>query len=206
MTSQEEPLPPSGPLFVVISGPSGVGKDALLSKMKEKAGTFHFVVTATTRPQRPGEVSGQDYLFISPEEFQGMIAQGSLLEWAQVYGHLYGVPKKQVRQALSQGKDVIIKADVQGAATLKALAPEGVFIFVAPSSFEELERRLRRRRTESAPALARRLETAKEEMAALPQFDYLVVNQEGRLEEAVARIRAIVTAEKCRVKPRRVEI
>ncbi len=174
--------------------------------MKEGAEGFHFVVTATTRPQRPGEVSGRDYLFVSPEEFQEMIAQNALLEWAQVYGYQYGVPKDPVRQALSRGKDVVIKADVQGAATIRGLAPEGVFIFLAPPSWEELERRLRGRRTESAPALARRLETARQEMATLPLFDYLVVNQEGRLDGAVAAIRAIITAEKCRVKPRRVEI
>ena len=136
-------------LLVVLSGPSGVGKDAVLSRMREGAVPYHFTVTATTRAQRPGERDGVDYIFLTSDQFDRMVEQDGFLEWAHVYGNRYGVPKDQVRKALEQGKDVLLKADVQGAATLKRLAPEAVFIFLVAPSLEELERRLRDRKTES---------------------------------------------------------
>lgn len=194
------------PLLVVLSGPSGAGKDALLTRLREGGRPYHFVVTATTRPPRPGERDGVDYLFLSEEAFRDLLERGGFLEHARVYGHWYGVPREPVARALEEGRDVVLKVDVQGARTLKALAPEAVFIFLAPPTLEELERRLRRRKTEDPAALALRLATAREEMAHLPMFDYLVLNPDGGLDRAAAQVEAIITAEKCRVPPRRVRL
>ncbi len=190
------------PLLIVLSGPSGVGKDAVLSRMKERGYPLHFAVTATTRPQRQGEKNGEDYHFVSEPKFQEMLEKKELLEWANVYGNRYGVPRQQVRQALSQGLDVIVKVDVQGAATIKRILPDALFIFVAPASIEELKRRLRQRKTESSTELKVRIETALEEMKSLPMFGYAVVNQQGKVDQAVAQLEAIITAEKCRVSAR----
>lgn len=192
----------STPLLIVLSGPSGVGKDAILTSLRDRLPNCHFTVTVTTRPRRPKEQDGVDYFFISPERFRDMIANGELLEYAQVYGNWYGVPKEQVRQALSKGMDVMIKADVQGAATLKKSVPQAVFIFLAPANLRELEFRLRERQTESQEALAHRLAVATEEMKQLDKFDYMVVNADGQMEWAIDQIEAIVTAEKCRVQPK----
>jgi guanylate kinase len=191
---------------VVITGPSGVGKDAALKRMRLLERPWHFTVTATTRPRRPQERDGVDYIFLEPERFHEMLKAGEFLEYAQVYGYWYGVPRQQVREALERGLDVIMKVDVQGASTIKRLVPQGVFIFLAPPSMEELERRLRQRKTESPKVLETRLKRAREEMECLPMFDYLVVNQNGRLDEAVACIDAIITAEKCRIPPRRIAL
>ncbi len=190
------------PLLVVLSGPSGVGKDAVLNRIKELNRPFHFTVTVTTRQRRASERDGADYFFLAEEEFQGMVRRDELLEWAQVYGNYYGVPKAQVREALEKGLDVIIKADVQGARTIKKIAPQGIFIFLAPSSLKELEVRLAQRSTEAPFDLKRRIKTARQEMEALSMFDYLVINQQDRLDEAVAQIEAIILAEKCRIPPR----
>ena len=191
-------------LLIVLSGPSGVGKDAVISRMKELGHPLHFIVTATPRPKRAGERDGVDYLFLSEAKFQKMIEQGELLEWAEVYGHHYGVPKDQVKQALAESKDVMIKVDIQGAATIKRLLPQAVLIFLAPPSLEELTERVKGRETEASPDLKLRLETAKREMESLPLFDYVVVNQE--IDQAVSQIKAIITAEKCRVNPRVVKL
>jgi guanylate kinase len=196
----------ANPLFIVISGPSGVGKDTVLAKMKESRRSLHYVVTATTRPQRPGEKNGLDYHFVSEEQFKRMIETGQLLEWANVYGNLYGVPKRQVQQALAQGLDVVAKVDVQGAATIKNILPQAVFIFLTPASLDELERRLKERKTESSEELKLRMETTGREMNSLPVFDYVVVNHQDRLDSTIAQIDAIISAEKCRVKPRIVEL
>ena len=184
------------PLLVVISGPSGVGKDALLFRMKELGDPYFFAVTATTRPQRPGEIDGVDYHFVAPAKFEEMIEKGELLEWANVYGNLYGVPKKPVTQALAEGKDVIIKVDIQGAATIKRIAPEAVLIFISPPSMEETQRRLKERKTESATDLGLRLKKAKEEMKSLPLFDYVVVSQRDGIDPAISQIESIIMAEK----------
>lgn len=197
---------PAPPLLVVISGPSGVGKDAVLARMKELKRPYHFVVTATTRPKRPREVEGVDYHFVSTAEFQQMLEREEFMEWANVYGNLYGVPKEQVRQALASGRDVLVKPDVQGAATIKQLVPEAVFIFLAPPSLEDLARRLRQRKTESPAQLELRLRTARREMACLFMFDYLVLNKDGQLDDTVAHIEAIIRAEKSRVRPRVVRL
>jgi len=198
-------LPPR-PLLVVLSGPSGVGKDSILMRMRDIGFPFHFVVTATSRPQRPGERDGYDYHFVTEERFEQMIAQEELLEWAEVYGHYKGIPKSEVRQALESGRDVILRIDVQGAATIRQLAPEAVFVFLSPGSFDELRHRLQWRRTESAEELDRRLEMARHELDAVGQFDYVVINREYHLDDAVGQIRAIIVAEKQRVRPRRVTL
>lgn len=196
----------ANPLLIVISGPSGVGKDAVLNAMRSVTYPLYFAVTATTRPQRRGETAGRDYHFVSRSEFDRMMERRELLEWANVYGNLYGVPKRQVQQALAEGRDVVVKVDVQGAATIKNILPEAVFIFVAPPSMSDLEERLKQRKTESGVDLELRMKTAQEEMGSLPLFDYVVVNHEGQVELAVSQIESIVTAEKCRVKARRIEL
>jgi guanylate kinase len=195
---------PASPLLVVLSGPSGVGKDSILMRMRDIGFPFHFVVTATSRARRPGERDGYDYHFVSKERFEQMIAQGELLEWAEVYGHYKGIPRSEVAQALQSGRDVILRIDVQGAATIKKLAPGAVFIFLAPGSFDELHNRLQWRRTESPDQMERRLAMARREMDALDTFDYVVINREDHLDDAVGQIRDIMSAEKQRVRPRRV--
>lgn len=196
----------SNRLLIVLSGPSGVGKDALLRRMKEQKYPFHYVVTVTSRPRREGEKDGVDYRFVSQREFQQMIDNGELLEWANVYGNYYGVPRKEISQALSKGKDVIVKVDVQGAATIKRILPQAVCIFLRPPSMEELERRLRQRHSESARDLALRLRKAEEEMKSLPLFDHVLTSYQGKLDEAISQIQSIVAAEKRQVKPRVVEL
>ena len=194
---------PAQPLLVVLSGPSGVGKDSILMRMRDIGFPFHFVVTATSRAQRPGERDGYDYHFVSQQRFEEMIARGELLEWAEVYGHYKGIPKYEVAQALQSGRDVILRIDVQGAATIKRLAPDAVFIFLAPGSFDELRNRLQWRRTESPDQMEQRLAMARREMDALDTFDYVVINREDHLDDAVGQIRNIMSAEKQRVRPRR---
>jgi guanylate kinase len=194
------------PLLVVISGPSGVGKDATVKHMEEMGYPFHFVVTATTRPRRPHEVDGVDYHFVSVPEFTEMLEKDELLEHAIVYGQHKGIPKEQVRQALESGKDVIMRLDVQGAATIRQIVPEAILIFLTASSEEELIRRLKKRKTETPEGLKRRIATAREEMKHLDEFDYVVVNRDGHLDDTVKTIAAIITAEKCKVKQRRIEL
>ena len=193
-------------LLVVISGSSGAGKDAVLRRMEETAFPFCRVVTVTTRLPRPGEKDGADYNFISEPRFREMVQRDELLEWAEVYGNFYGVPKRQIAEALSQGQDAIVRVDVQGAATIKRTLPGAVLIFLAPEATGEYEERLKRRSTESDADLRLRVESIQKEVQSLPIFDYVVLNREGRLDEAVSRVAAIITAEKCRVKPRTIEL
>jgi len=194
------------PLLIVISGPAGVGKDAVVRRLKERGYPFHFVVTATDRPPRPGEVHGVHYFFVSTAEFERMIAEDELLEHAWVYGQHKGIPKQQVREALTSGKDVVMRLDVQGAAAVRRMAPEAVLIFLVAGSDEELEQRLRKRKGDSPEQIRERLATARAEMACLPEFDYVVVNREGELERAVDDILAIIRAEHCRTRPRVVKL
>jgi len=194
------------PLLIVLSGPSGVGKDAVLSRMKQSGRPFHRVVTATTRPKRANERDGVDYHFLSRQEFQEILSNDGFLEWAVVYGNHYGVPKKEIASALSRGLDVIVKVDVQGAATIRSALPQAVFIFLTPPSMQELENRLSSRLSESEADLALRLQTARGEAESLPLFDYVVVNHQDRIDEAALQIDAIISAEKCRVKQRVVEL
>jgi len=194
------------PLLFVLSGPSGVGKDAVLTRMKELGHPLKYVTTLTTRPHRPNERNNVDYHFVSLERFQEMIKNKELLEWANVYGNWYGVPKEKVKQALDRRQDTIVKVDVQGAATIKKILPQAIFIFLMPLSMEELLIRLRQRRTESPSDLTLRLKTAEEEIKQLPLFDYIVVNRWDEVDQAVSGIEAIITAEKCRVNPREIAL
>ena len=194
------------PLLIVISGPSGVGKDAVIFQMKDSGVPFHHVVTATTRPKRPGEKDGVDYLFLSQEQFQRRIKAKQFIEWAKVYDNYYGVLKEEIEKALNGGQDVIVKVDVQGATTIKQILPDAVFIFLMPQSIDVLAERLKKRRGQTEAELNLRLGEAREEMKNLSLFDYVVLNREGDLAHTVSQINAIVTAEKCRVKPRVIKL
>ncbi|MCD6289817.1 MAG: guanylate kinase [Anaerolineae bacterium] len=187
------------PVLVVISGPSGVGKDATLKRMKELGYPFYFVVTATTRPPRPGEVDGVDYHFVSVPEFADMIDRDELLEYAIVYGDYKGIPKQHVRDALASGQDVIMRLDVQGTATVRRLVPRAITIFLMPESEEALIERLRRRKTEPPEGLKMRIATARKEILRVDEFDYVVVNRDGCLDETVQQVVSIIHAEKRRV-------
>ena len=176
------------PILIVISGPSGVGKDAVLNRMKELGYGFHFTVTATTRRRREGEIDGKDYLFLTTDEFTEKLHKDEFLESARVYNNFYGVPKEQVRNSLASGKDVVIKIDVQGAKTIKQQEPDGLFIFLIPPSMASLENRLRLRMTESKEALTLRLATAESEMKESKWFDLVIENPDNDLDYAVAEI------------------
>jgi guanylate kinase len=194
------------PLLVVISGPSGVGKDSVVRAMKARGQPFHFVVTATTRPRRAEEVHGQDYFFVSKEEFARMIEQEELIEYAIVYNDYKGIPKQQVREALAAGRDVVMRLDVQGAATVRKLAPEAVLVFLTTESEAALVKRLQMRQTETAENLSLRIATARQELKRAAEFDYVVVNADGRLEETVDTVLSIIQAEHHRVNPRKVSL
>ncbi|MFN8455765.1 MAG: guanylate kinase [Anaerolineae bacterium] len=207
MTHRTDPyLRQEKPLLVVLSGPSGVGKDLTLARLKEMGYPFHFVVTATTRPKRPSEVNGVDYFFVSTSDFAEMIEEGELLEYAVVYGDYKGIPKAQVRQALASGKDVIMRIDVQGAATIRRLVPEAVLVYLSAESEEALVRRLRERKTEPEDQLKMRIATARQELKWLDMFDYLVINEEDQIDQTCQRIVAIITAEKSRVQQREINL
>ncbi|MXX93215.1 MAG: guanylate kinase [Chloroflexi bacterium] len=194
------------PLVVVISGPSGVGKDVLIEGMAGRGLDYHFTVTATTRAPRPGEEEGINHHFLSVDEFERAIRDDELLEWARVYGNYYGVPKQQVRDALSQGKHVIIRVDLQGALRIKELAPEALMIFIHPPNMEVLRERLERRGVNSEADIATRLDSAATEIEQSVAFDRQVVNREGKLESAVEEVIEIVYKESHRVPPRMVKI
>jgi len=194
------------PLLIVISGPSGVGKDSVLQRMKVRDLPLHFVVTATSRPRREGEVHGVDYFFVTPDEFENMITRGELIEHALVYQDYKGIPKEQVQQALASGRDAIMRIDVQGAATIRHLYPDALLIFLSTSSEEELIDRLKSRRTETPEHLELRLATARKELDQIDLFDYYVINANHHLEEAVDTIVAIIHAEHHRTTPRRVSL
>src|SRR5512138_869496 len=194
------------PLLIVISGPSGAGKDTVMQRMKERGLPFHFVVTATTRPQRGNEVHGRDYWFVSKEEFARLIDEDELIEHAVVYGDYKGIPKKQVREALASGMDVVMRIDVQGAESVRKLAPEALMIFITTESEEDLVHRLETRKTETPDSLALRIATARKELKRVDAFDYVIVNREFHLDETVDIIRAIIEAEHHRVSPRKVTL
>jgi guanylate kinase len=193
-------------LLIVISGPSGVGKDTVLHRMKERKLPFHFVVTATTRVKRPDEKEGIDYFFVSHDQFAKMIEADELLEYAYVYNDYKGIPKEQVRQALASGKDVIMRLDVQGAATIRKLYPNALLIFLITKDEQELVRRLKERRTESSDELSLRIAMARKEFKRLGEFDYVLENREFLLDETVDSILAIIKAEHLRVHPRKVTL
>ncbi|MBE0684524.1 MAG: guanylate kinase [Anaerolineaceae bacterium] len=194
------------PLLIVLSGPSGVGKDVTLQALKKRNIPLHFVVTATTREARPEETHGVDYFFYSKEEFQAMIDANELLEYAIVYEDYKGIPKEQVRKAMQSGLDVILRVDVQGAAKLRELNPDAVLIFLLPSSVEEWHERLNNRQTETEESMNIRLNKVKWELEYLTIFDYMVVNRHNCLEEAVETIVDIIHAEHHRTIPRKITL
>ncbi|HZD10695.1 MAG TPA: guanylate kinase [Candidatus Binatia bacterium] len=188
------------PLLIVISGPSGVGKDTIARMLIDRRpDSFYFVVTATTRKPRPGEVHGKDYFFLTTDEFARMIEEGELLEYAMVYNDYKGVPKRQIREALQSGRDVIMRVDPQGAATIRKLIPNAVSIFLIAESEEAMVKRLRERKSETPEGLSLRIATARQEMKRIDEFDYCVVNPQEQHDHAVENILCIIRAEKSRV-------
>lgn len=186
------------PRLVVISGPSGVGKDTVIELLRARFPETYFAVTATTRPRRPGEIDGVHYYFLDADAFTTRLEDGEFLESAVVYGHHYGVPRGPIRAALTRGQDVIVKVDIQGAASIRSLVEHGIFIFLAPESMSELMRRLRARKTDDPEALMQRFGTASRELSAAREFDYVVFNESERAERTLEQISAILTAEHCR--------
>ena len=188
----------AGPLLVVISGPSGVGKDTVLARMKERGLPLHFTVTATTRPPREENSADPLLALLSEETFDRLLEEDGLLEHAQVYGYRYGVPKAPVREALERGQDVVVRVDTQGAASIKKLAPAAILIFLAPPSLKALEARLRARGLDDAETMQRRLQSASQEMEQASKFDHTVVNEEDGVDDVVDRVLAIMAAERSR--------
>lgn len=206
MTETETNFIHKEPLLIVISGPSGAGKDVVIKLMKSRGLKFHFVVTTTDRPMRPGEVHGQDYFFVTSAEFARMIDNDELLEYATVYGEFKGIPKQQVKDALASHEDVIIRVDVQGAETVRKLVPNAVLIFLTAENEAALVARLKARKTESPEQFTLRIATARQELKRTDEFDYVVVNKDGCLDETVDIISAIITAEHQRTIQRKVEL
>jgi len=187
-------------MLIVLSGPSGVGKTTLARALLQADPSLAYSVSTTTRRSRPGEVEGQAYHFVSRDEFQRMIKEDRFLEWAEVYGNLYGTQRDTVKRLLESDRDVLLGVDIQGAMSLRRSGADTVLIFIIPPSMKVLEERLRQRSLDSEEAIAQRLRVAQEEMRAAPRFDHLVVNDS--LENAVATIRAIIAGERCRTSRR----
>ncbi len=206
MTSKAEPfdlLHPQ-PLLIVISGPSGIGKDSVLLELKRRGLPFHFVVTANTRAPRADEVHGRDYLFMTREEFQAGVERGDFIEHAEVYNDLKGIPRWQVENAIKSGKDVVLRVDVQGAETIRGLYPEAVLIYLIPRNYDEWYKRLVSRKTETAEDLETRVRISVKELEKIGIFDYLVVNAENLLCQAVDDIIGIIRTEHLAVKHRKI--
>jgi len=197
-----------GALLIVVSGPSGVGKDTIIAALRERSAAleYHFVVTCTTRSPRPGEVDGVSYHFLAPERFAALRDADAFLESAEVHGNWYATPRAEVRRALAGGRDVILKIDVQGAAAVKSLVPDALLVFVVPPSLEALFRRLRARATETAEQLEVRQRNAAIELARAGDYDHVVVNEDGLVERTAERIDAIIRAERAHHPDRRVVV
>ena len=183
-------------LLIVISAPSGTGKTTLCHMLLKEFPEMEFSVSYTTRKPRKGEVNGRDYFFVDEETFKRMIEENDFLEWARVYGNYYGTSRSQVEKALREGRDLLLDIDVQGALQVKKNMPEAVLIFIMPPSLKELERRLRKRGTDDEKTIEKRLKVAREEIKQAVHYDYIVVNDE--LEVAFTKLKAIITAERCR--------
>lgn len=194
------------PRLFVISGPSGVGKDTVIEQLRGRYPDAYFAVTVTTRPRRPGEMDGVHYYFMDDETFSGRLGDGEFLESATVYGYQYGVPRGPIRAALARGEDVIVKVDVQGAASIRHLVSDTISIFLAPESMATLLQRLRSRKTDDPEALMRRFGTASRELASAAEFDYVIFNESDRVEGTLDQICAIVTAEHCRTRQPEVRV
>jgi guanylate kinase len=180
---------------MVVSGPSGVGKTTLVGGLIGKVPMLQRSVSATTRPRRGGEVQGESYFFVGKEEFENL-KRGKLIEWAKVHGHFYGTPRDFVEETLEKGIDVVLSIDVQGGREVKKSFPDAVMVFVLPPSFEILEQRITRRAADQADDIKTRMANARDELRALPEYEYVVVNDE--LDRAIAALRAIVVSERCR--------
>lgn len=184
-----------------------MGKDAVIKRLQEVRKGIHFVITATSRAKRTGEVDGKDYYFVTKEQFLSMVERDELLEYALVYGDYKGIPKQQIRDFMSKGFDIVLRVDIQGAATLRSiLGDSAIFVFLVAESETALVKRLVDRKTETTDALLVRIATAREEVKHLKNFDYVVVNADGKLESAVQLVESIIDAEKARVRQRRVQI
>lgn len=184
-------------LLIVLSGPSGAGKGAVRSLLQQSRSEIGYGVSVTTRPKRAGEADGVSYHFVTREEFERRVANQEFVEWAEVYGHLYGTPRQPIEDWLAAGQDAIVEKDIQGALALKEHYPDAVYVFILPPSLDELRRRIACRGTESPEARQQRLESASEELGYVDRYDYAIVNDD--LDEAARRLEAIIVAEKCRV-------
>jgi guanylate kinase len=214
-----EPSRPSGPLsgpvdgaagalLIIISGPSGVGKDTIIAALRKRhrEPDYHFVVTCTTRPRRPGEADGIDYHFLDQDAFRRLLAAGEFLEANEVHGNWYGTPRDEVRRSLARGSDVILKIDVQGAQAVKEAVEDAILLFVVPPSLEELVQRLRSRATETADQLELRQRNAAIELARQHDYDYVVRNDTGMVDKTAERIDEIIAAERRNRADRRVRV
>lgn len=209
MTDRPQPLTSTAPvsgLVFIMSGPSGVGKDTITTRLKEDGFPLGYCVTATTRNQRPGEVHGVHYYFLTDDEFTRLLEREGFLEHAIVHGKRYGIPIEGVRAGLRTGNDVWITPDVQGAATLREKLRNAITIFLAPPKLSDLLPRLMRRGSEGPEELALRLKNAEREMQRVGEFDYLIVNEQDRIDETVDKVKAIITAERARVRRRTVTL
>ena len=199
-----------GALLVIISGPSGVGKDTIIDALRardpKEGGDYHYVVTCTTRAPRPGEIPDVSYHFLTPDEFHALRDAGELLEANEVHGNWYGTPRREVASALAAGHDVILKIDVQGARVVKERIPDALLVFIVPPSMEALFQRLRSRATETANELELRQRNAAIELARQGDYDQVVVNETGEIERTAAEIEAIIAQEKRRNGDRRIRI
>ncbi len=195
---------PSRPLLIVLSGPSGAGKDSIIDGLIDRGLEFYRAITAVTRDPRPGEISGTHHYFLTPEEFLQWESQGKFLETAIVYGHRYGMPLHEVVEAMDTGRDVLLRVDVQGAASIRRRMPKSIHIFIGVPdlSLETLQKRRDHRGAESPDDRAERDSLLREELAAIPNFDYYVTNETGKIDRAIDQVSAIITAEKCRICPR----
>jgi len=182
--------------ILVISAPSGAGKSTLVKRLIASLPDLAFCVSHTTRPPREGEKEGRDYFFVTRRRFERMIAEGGFIEWAEVFGHLYGTSKAQLEKALADGRDVLLDIDVQGHQQVRKRLPEALSVFVLPPSFQELKRRLAARHSDSPQVVERRLAAARQEISHWPEYDYLVVN--GRLSRATQDLRTVIEAGRLR--------
>jgi guanylate kinase len=191
-------------LLVILSAPSGAGKDAVLERLVKRLDDAVVYVTATSRKPRPGEIPGTHYYFYSPEKFREEIEEGNFLEWSMVHGEFKGVRRDVLGETLLGHKIVIVKPDPQGMRKIKSQLPEALTVFIMPPSVEALHKRLTLRGTETPEQLQVRLRNAEIEMAAAPEYDYVVVNEDGKIDETVEQIAEIIRKES--TKPRHYEL
>ena len=184
-------------LLIVLSGPSGCGKNTVCNALKKENKNIWESISMTSRDRRPGEKNNEDYYFVTKEEFEEKIKENKMLEYASFAGNYYGTPKDAVQQKLDEGKDVILVIEIQGALKIKEILPQSLFVFLLPPSMNELKKRLERRKTETKEKMMERFEIAYREINELPKYNYVIVNDD--YEEAANKLNAIITAEKCRV-------